>query len=183
MESLDSIVLITISISGFHGLAVWSHSLTESRMCMCGSRYGFLRWRNPSVWHQSGFLHWRNPNWCQKYAFLHRGNPYMHAFMHIFGFALFGIQICAYMHSYMDFPSGEILIFGACLDFSNGEMQAGAKNTDFSIGEIHICMHICTYLGYPNMCMCASRYGFLWWRSPSFWHQSGFLHWRSPNWC
>jgi hypothetical protein len=71
---------------------------------------------------QFGFLHCRNPNWCQRYGFLHQRNPYMRKFMHIFGFALFGIQICAYIHSYMDFSSGEILIFGTCLDLPSGEI-------------------------------------------------------------
>ena len=68
---------------------------------------------------------------------------------------------------HIDFSYGEILILGDCLDFSNGEIQAGAKNTDFAIVEIHICMHICTYLGSPNVCMCANRNGFLRCRNPS----------------
>ncbi len=56
--------------------------------------------------------------------------------------------------AYMDLPNGEISTFCTSLDFSNGEIQTGTKNMDFSIGEIHLCMHICTYLGYPNMCIC-----------------------------
>jgi len=61
----------------------------------------------------------------------------------------------------MDFCNGEICILGDCLEFPNGYIQTGAKKKDFPIGEIHICMQIYTYLGYPNMCMCTSRYGFL----------------------
>ena len=48
-------------------------------------------------------------------------------------------QICAYTHAYMDFPDGEIRIFGTSLDSSTGEIQAVTQNTDFSIAEIHIC--------------------------------------------
>ena len=118
-------------------------------------------------------------------------------------------QMCVYMHAYMDFPDGEIRIFGTSLDsstgeiqavtqntdfsigeihicstsldFSNGEIQTGVKNLDFSIGEIHICLHTCTYLDNPNMCIYACIYGFLQWRNPYIWGQFGFLHWGNPR--
>ena len=56
-------------------------------------------------------------------------------------------QMCVYMHAYMDFPDGEIRIFGTSLDFSIGEIQAVTQNTDLSIGEIHICR---THLDFAN---------------------------------
>ena len=96
--------------------------------------------------------------------------------MHIFGYTEY-VDIC--VHIWIS-PMWEICICGASLDFSTGEIQAGTKNKDFSIGEIHIWMHICTYL--DSMCMTACIYGFLWWRNPYFWHQFGFLQWRNPNW-
>jgi len=37
-----------------------------------------------------------------------------------------GIQICAYMHAYMDFSDGEIHIVGTSSDFSIGEIQTCA---------------------------------------------------------
>ena len=37
------------------------------------------------------------------------------------------IQICAYMHAYMDFSDGEIHIVGTSSDFSIGEIQTGAR--------------------------------------------------------
>ncbi len=71
----------------------------------------------------------------------------MPVYLDIFGFQTGQTQICAWMHTYMDFPGGEISIFETSLDFSNGEIQGGTKNMDFSTGEIHVCMHIiCTQI-------------------------------------
>tara|TARA_B110000261_G_C12875416_1_gene274199 strand:+ start:232 stop:573 length:342 start_codon:yes stop_codon:yes gene_type:complete len=36
-------------------------------------------------------------------------------------------QICAYTHAYMDFPDGEIRIFGTSLDFSIGEILVATQ--------------------------------------------------------
>ena len=66
-----------------------------------------------------------------------------------------GINICAYMHSYMDFSTGEILIFGACLDFSSGEIQTGTTNTDFSHRRnpyMHTYIHIFGVSKYVHVC-------------------------------
>ena len=93
------------------------------------------------------------------------------------------IQIFACVQADMDFPNGEIQVFDTTLDLSIGEIQTGAKQLDFSTVEIDICMHICKYLDYPNMCIYACIGGFLRWRNPYFWCQFGFLHLRNQNWC
>ena len=91
------------------------------------------------------------------------------------------IQLCACLQADMDLSDGETQVFDTSLDFSVGEIQTGANHFDFFNGEICIlgdCLdfsnreiqtvaknrnlhiHICTYLGYPNLWMCASISGF-----------------------
>jgi len=75
-------------------------------------------------------------------------------------------QICACVQADMNLSTGGIQVFDTSLDFSTGEIQTGARKLDLCNGEIHICMHICTYLGYPNMCIFAYIDRFLRWRNP-----------------
>ena len=91
------------------------------------------------------------------------------------------IQICACLQADMDLSDGETQVFDTSLDFSVGEIQTGANHFDFFNGEIcilgdcldfsnreiqtvaknrNLYIHICTYLGYPNLCICASISGF-----------------------
>ena len=112
-------------------------------------------------------------------------------------------QMCVYMHAYMDFPDGEIRIFGTSLDFSIGEIQAVTQNTDLSIGEIHICrthldfakreirtgvkklistteksISVCTHAHIWITQIFAYMHTYM---DFYLWHQFGFLHWRNPS--
>ena len=79
--------------------------------------------------------------------------------------------------------NSDSIFYGTCLYFSNGEIRTGTNNMDFSIQEIHICMHICTYLDYPmHICMALHIWIFPIDKSILL-GQFGFTHRRNPNWC
>ena len=163
--------------------------LCYPNFCMCGGRYGFPWWINPSVWHHYGFsigeiqtgatnmdfsngeirirvTAWISPMVKSKLVPKIQISPSEKSIYACIYAHIWVIQICACVQADMDFSNGEIQVFDTSLDFSTGEIQTGARKLDLCNGEIHICMHICTYLGYPNMCIFAYIDRFLRWRNP-----------------
>ena len=57
------ISLLEKSIYEFIYAHIWIPKRANPNMCINFRMYGFLRCRNPYLWHQFGFLQWRNPNW------------------------------------------------------------------------------------------------------------------------
>ena len=108
------------------------------------------------------------------------------------------IYECIYAHIWIPNRANPNMCINACmygfLRWGNayfwhqlGFLQWGNPNwpkyIDLSIRKIHTCMHICIYLGNPNMCIYACIYGFLGWGNPYCRYRFGFLHWRNENGC